>query len=172
MSGASQVAGAAPDWPPLVARPLCVADFEVQGGIMALGRSPFSDRRVGYITGGAFRGERLSGEILPGGGNWSHGGPLEPGVQVAAFDARSMWRTHDGALIHLTYAGRSVVPDAVSAAFRDPEAPEVDPEAYSIRIAPVFETADPRYAWLNGVLAVGRGQRMEWGVRHWIYAIA
>lgn len=158
-------------FPGLVSRPLCIADFEVEGGVVALGASPFSSRRVGYITGGSFRGERLNGEILPGGGNWSHGGQLEPGVQVAAFDARSVWRTDDGAMIYLTYAGRSVVPDAVSAAFRDPAAPEVDPGAYSIRIAPVFETADPRYAWLNGVLAVGCGQRMDWGVRHLMYAI-
>lgn len=158
-------------FPGLVSTPLCIADFEVEGGIMALGQTPFSARRVGYITGGRFRGARLDGEILPGGGNWSHGGQMEPGVQVAAFDARSMWRTHDGALIHLTYAGRSVVPDAVAAAFRDPAGPEVDPSAYSIRIAPVFETADPRYAWLNGVLAVGCGVRMDWGVRHFMYAI-
>jgi hypothetical protein len=36
---------------------------------------------------------------------------------------------------------------------------------------PVFETADPRYAWLNAVLAVGCGERVAGGVRHFIYAI-
>jgi hypothetical protein len=47
----------------------------------------------------------------------------------------------------------------------------VDPSRYAIRIALVFETADPRYDWLNGVLAVGCGERVTGGIRHYIYAI-
>lgn len=158
-------------WGPLRSEPLCVADFRVEGPIMPLGRSPFSERRVGYITGGRFAGARLNGEILPGGGNWSLNGEIEPGLACGLFDARALWRTDDGAMIHLSYSGRSVVPADVAAQFRDPDAPPVDPSRYSIRIAPVFETSDPRYAWLNGVLAVGCGQRMDWGIRHWMFAI-
>ena len=47
----------------------------------------------------------------------------------------------------------------------------MDPSRYKLHIAPVFETADPRYAWLNSVLAVGCGERVSGGVRHYIYAI-
>lgn len=158
-------------WGPLASEPLCVADFRVEGPIMPLGQSPFADRKVGYVTGGSFEGARLKGEILPGGGNWSTNGPLDDGQGVGTFDARTLWRTEDGAMIYVTYTGRSLIFDAVIKEFRDPDAAPVDPSRYYIRIAPVFETSDPRYAWLNGVLAVGCGQRMPWGIRHWMFAI-
>lgn len=158
-------------WTQLASEPLCVADFRVEGPIMPLGRSPFGERRVGYITGGEFRGEKLSGEILPGGGNWSQNGDLGADLACGSFDARALWRTHDGAMIYLTYTGRTAIPADVTAQFRDPDAEPVDPARYYIRIAPVFETSDPRYAWLNGVLAVGCGQRMPWGIRHFMFAV-
>jgi hypothetical protein len=154
----------------LKSEPLCCARFEV-GDIMALGPSPFGNRRVGYVTGGRFEGPRLRGDILPGGGNWPESGVSSDGAALGAFDARAVWKTDDGALIYLTYTGRSVVPADVGAAFRDPGQPEVDPSRYSIRIALVFETGDPRYEWLNGLLAIGCGEREPGGVRHYIYAI-
>ncbi|WP_293899469.1 DUF3237 domain-containing protein [Phenylobacterium sp.] len=159
------------DFPALASAPLCVADFRVEGGIMPMGQSPWTARRIGYVTGGRFEGPRLTGEILPGGGNWSTSGEIAPGEAAGTFDARVVWKTHDGALIYVTYTGRTVVSEAVSARFRDPAAPEVPHGEYYIRIAPVFETADPRYAWLNGVLAVGCGHRTDTGIRHSIFAI-
>ncbi|MDZ4373982.1 MAG: DUF3237 domain-containing protein [Phenylobacterium sp.] len=153
----------------LVGRPLCCARFEVDGGIMDMGASPWTTRRIGYITGGRFEGPRLKGDILPGGGNWSTAGVGDGGAAVGTFDARCVWRTDDGALIYMTYTGRTWVPPDVGAAFRDPAQPEVDPGRYRLRIAPVFETSDPRYAWLNAVLAVGVGERLTGGVRHFIY---
>ena len=33
----------------------------------------------------------------------------------------------------------------------------VDPSACYLRTAPLFETAAPRHAWLNGIVAVGGG---------------
>jgi len=158
-------------WTTLASEPLCVADFRVEGAIMALGRSPYNERRAGYITGGQFEGSHLSGEILPGGGNWSLSGRLGETESCGTFDARSVWKTHDGALIYVTYSGRSVIPDEVASQFRDPEAQPVDPSRYYIRIAPVFETSDARYPWLNGILAVACGQRMPWGIRHWMFQI-
>ena len=158
-------------WNELASQPLCVADFRVEGAIMSIGRSPFSERRVGYVTGGEFTGTRLKGEILPGGGNWSLSSEPLNGATYGAFDARTVWRTHDGALVYVTYSGRSVVPDAVGKEFRDPNAGPVDPSRYYVRIAPVFETRDARYEWLNGILAVACGQRMSWGIRHWMFQI-
>lgn len=160
------------DWPSLPNAPLCVADFEVGGAIMPLGQSPWTSRRVGYVTGGRFEGPRLSGEILPGGGNWSTSGEIAPGEVAGTFDARVIWKTQDGATIYVTYTGRSVVSAAVSAAFGDPTRSDAVPASdYYIRIAPVFESADPRYAWLNGVLSVGCGHRTATGIRHSIFAI-
>jgi hypothetical protein len=126
---------------------------------------------VGYVTGGSFKGARFNGDILPGGGNWSHGGELTPGVAVGAFDARTLWRTGDGATIYVSYTGRSVISDTVIARLRGSDANTVPPSDYYIRIAPVFETEDRRYAWLNGILAVGCGQKTPFGIRHWIFSI-
>jgi hypothetical protein len=166
------MAGLAFDFPALRSQPLCAADFHVGGPIMPLGQSPWASRRVGYVTGGTFEGPRLTGEILPGGGNWSTSGEMTPGQAAGTFDARVVWKTHDGALIYVTYTGRSVISDKVSTAWRDPaRADRVPSTDYYIRIAPVFETADPRYAWLNGVLAVGCGHRTSTGIRHSIFAI-
>ncbi|MBF5091007.1 DUF3237 domain-containing protein [Novosphingobium sp. NBM11] len=63
------------------------------------------------------------------------------------------------------------MPDPVRAAFADPAAPDVDPARYYLRIAMVFETASKRLEWLNGVLAVGVGERTAFGVRHVIHEI-
>ncbi len=154
----------------LASEPLCCAVFEV-GEILPLGASPWRTRRVGYITGGRFEGPRLSGEILPGGGNWPESGVGPDGAAVGTFDARCVWRTHDGALIYVSYTGRSLIPADVGEAFRDPAQPHVDPSRYKLHIAPVFETADPRYAWLNSILAIGLGEREPGGVRHRMYAV-
>ena len=155
-------------WPPLSTRPLCIAEFEVAGGIVDLGASPFGNRRLGYITGGRFFGDRLAGTILPGGGNWSQSGRVG-NASMGTFDARSVWQTEDGGLIQVSYGGRSVIPDGVRQKFMTNEA--VDPSEYYLRIAPVFETADANYSWLNGILAVGVGERTEFGVRHMIHEV-
>src|SRR5215469_10775726 len=96
-------------WKALESRALCVADFRVEGAIKPLGKSPFAERRVGYITGGEFRGERLSGTILAGGGNWPLSGLSQDGQTFGTFDARSVWETNDGALVYVTYTGRSAI---------------------------------------------------------------
>ena len=155
----------------LSSRFLCTMEFEVGGGIFAIGASPFGDQRIGYISGGRFFGPRINGIVLPGGGNWSRGGRLGSGAAVGTFDARAVWRTDDGDLIQLSYTGRSVVPDDVRALFADPAAPPVDVSRYYLRIAPVFETASATYDWLNGLLAVGVGERTDFGVRHQIHEI-
>jgi hypothetical protein len=159
-------------FPGLRSEPLCVADFVVEDGIMSLGQSPWRQRRIGYVSGGAFEGSRLQGDILPGGGNWSEAGETAAGRAVGTFDARCIWRTHDGAMIYVTYTGRTVVTADVSAEFREPGGSDtVDPARYYIRVAPVFETADARYVWINEILAVGCGVKTETGIRHSIFAI-
>ncbi|MHC1560773.1 DUF3237 domain-containing protein [Actinomycetospora sp. C-140] len=60
-------------------------------------------------------------------------------------DARMAFRTDDDAVIFMRYGGRARLADGVP----------VD-----LVVAPTFETADPRYAWLNTVQAVGLGRRV------------
>jgi len=80
---------------------------------------------------------------------------------------RSIWKTHDGAMIYVTYGGRLVIPRAVLGDFRDPARVETLPDdSYAFRIQPLFETADPRYGWLNALVAVGVGRRTAKGVRY------
>jgi hypothetical protein len=134
--------------------------------------TPVGTRFTYVVKHGRCEGPGISGDILPGGGNWSTSGEIAPGLSAGTFDARVIWKTDDGAMIYVTYTGRSVISDAVSARFRDPAAPEVPHDEYYIRIAPVFETADPRYAWLNGVLAVGLGHRTATGIRHSIFGVS
>jgi len=84
---------------------------------------------------------------------------------VAVIDARALLRTDDGAHILMTYVGRAVVPPEVLAQFNDPQTRHlVDPSTYSIWAAPFFETGDPRYAWLNAVVAVSAAQLTANGV--------
>jgi hypothetical protein len=35
----------------------------------------------------------------------------------------------------------------------------VDPALYYMRTTPVFETGDPRYAWLNRIVCIATGAR-------------
>src|SRR3546814_14323376 len=53
----------------LATRHLCTVEFEVGGGIIGIGASPFGDQRLGYISGGRFFGPRINGIVLPGGGD-------------------------------------------------------------------------------------------------------
>ncbi|HEY0650150.1 DUF3237 domain-containing protein [Phenylobacterium sp.] len=154
-------------------RPLCVVDIRLDDDApLALGKSPFRNRRVSYIAGGTVEGERLRGEVLPGGGDWSELGPGPDGAALTLIDVRSIWKTHDGALIYVTYSGRLVIPAAVLAAFRDPAQVEALPEeSYYFRIQPTFETADERYGWLNALVAVGVGRRTAKGVRYRIFGL-
>ena len=101
--------------------PICTVDIRLEDGApLALGRSPWRNRRVSYIAGGEVAGERLRGEVLPGGGDWSELGAAPDGAAVTLIDVRSAWRTHDGAVIYVTYGGRLVIPKGVLADFRDP----------------------------------------------------
>ncbi len=157
----------------LRSRLLCVVDIRLdEDAPLALGKSPFRNRRVSYIAGGTIDGERLHGEVLPGGGDWSELGPGPDGAALTLVDVRSIWKTHDGALIHVTYGGRLVIPAAVLGAFRDPAQVEGLPEdSYYFRIQPTFETADERYGWLNALVAVGVGKRTAAGVRYRIFGL-
>lgn len=57
-------------------------------------------------------------------------------------DVRLAIRTDDGALIMVTYGGRMRY---------------VEGSGLVCYVAPLFETGDPRYAWLNEIQAVGKG---------------
>ncbi|KUH97813.1 hypothetical protein AU190_21430 [Mycolicibacterium acapulense] len=106
--------------------------------------------RLTFVTkGGGVNGSRLRGEVLPGGGDWL----LVGDDGCGRIDVRATLRTHDGVLIHFESAGIINVPaDGLDRLARG----EVlgFGETY-VRTTPRFATADERYAWLGGIVAVG-----------------
>jgi hypothetical protein len=122
-----------------------------------IGAVPHGARVTAPIASGRFEGPRLRGRVLPGGGDWT----LLRGDGVLELDLRVTLETEDGALIHLTSFGLRHGPPEVIAAIGRGE--RVDPARYYFRTTPRFETAHPKYAFLNSLLAVSSGDRRAEG---------
>ena len=112
-----------------------------------LGLGPHGTGVIFPITGGSFEGDRLRGKVLPGGSDWV----AKRSDGVVELDLRITLRTDDGALIAMTFTG-----------LRD----DGRPEAPYFRTLPRFETAAPKYAFLNRLLAVGTGEIRAEGPVH------
>ena len=130
-----------------------------------LGDTPHGRRRVIAITGGSFRGERLSGRVLPGGADWQ----LVRADGVAELDARYTLETTDGALIYVRNFGYRHGPADVIRRLMAAEA--VDPARYYMRTTPLFETGAERYRWLNGLICVASGARRAHAVELEVFAV-
>jgi len=104
-----------------------------------IGAGPHGTRVTYPVLGGSFEGDRMRGKVLPGGDDWTVARP----DGVVELDLRVTLETDDGALVYMTFEG-----------IRDDHAPG---GAY-FRTTPRFETADPKYAFLNRLLAVGTGE--------------
>lgn len=114
---------------------------------------PQGGRAIVTVTGGTFDGPKLKGTVVPNsGGDW---------VTIRAdgtfkLDVRITLQTDDGATIFMAYQGIRKRTEA----------------GYAIRTAPLFETGDERYTWLNGVQAVGLGSSDRGAVTYEIYALS
>lgn len=110
---------------------------------------PQGTRFIAPVNGGTFEGPKMRGTIAPQpGGDW---------VTVRAdgtmkLDVRIVLQTDDGASILVQYYGTG------------------SREA-GVRSAPIFETGDERYAWLNNVLAVGIGTPGQGEVHYDVYRV-
>jgi hypothetical protein len=143
-------------------RPLFTMRLEVKG-VQKIGGQAVT--QVGVIAGGSFEGNRLSGRILDGASDWQM---IRPDGSLL-LDSRLVLETLDGATIAMTYRGiRAGSPDVLARlASGDP----VDPAEYYLRINPLFDTVDPRYAWLNRVVAMGTGHRLPEGPIYRVFEI-
>jgi hypothetical protein len=117
--------------------PLCTMALML-GKAADAGNTPAGQRMAAQITSATVSG-RLDGGVAGAvSSDWftvTPGGLILPDVRLAI-------QTDDGAVVLIRYAGRlQFVPGQESVAF----------------IAPVFETGDSRYQWLNPVQAVGKG---------------
>lgn len=120
-----------PDAPRL--EPLCRARLEL--GELRHVETPSGRRLVGEITTSRWEGERFRATQRGSGSDWLVHLP----DRLATVDVRLHLVTDDGADVLAHYTGRS------------------DVAAGLITTSVLFEAGDPRYLWLNRVMAVGRG---------------
>ena len=128
-----------------------------------IGPGPSGTRRIFDVTGGAFDGPRLRGTLLPSGGDWI----LMGADGVGRLDVRATLQTDDGALIYMQYHGVLVLGEAATAALARGE-PHSFGDSYFMT-SPRFETGDPRYAWLNAIVAVAEGRALPGAVEYRVY---
>ena len=119
-----------------------------------VGAVPLGTRHLDMLGAGRFEGPRLKGEVLPGGLDMKtlrSDGAVNP-------DVRLVLKTDDGALIFMHYRGvRHGSPEVMARIARGETVP---PTEYYLRSTPYFETAAPKYDWLNRIVAVGVGRRL------------
>jgi uncharacterized protein DUF3237 len=135
------------------------------GGIQMLGATPYGERRIIEILGGTVKGPRLNGKVLPGGADWQ----IVRADGVVHLHARYTLETSAGGQILVDAEGYRHGPPEVMAALARDET--VDPQRYYFRTAMRFETADPASAWLNRILAIGRGARANRQVRIEVFEV-
>jgi hypothetical protein len=134
-------------------------------GMQPIGATPSGDRRVGLVAGGTFEGPKLKGTVLPGGADWIIGRP----DGSTTLDVRLVLQTHDGAAIGMIYRGMRHGPAAVMNKINAGH--HVDPAEYYFRTSIAFETAAPKYDWLNRIIAIGTGDRRPEGPVYDIFEV-
>ena len=133
--------------------------------ILDFGKSDAGHLRIVRILGGTFEGEKLSGKILNGGGDWQT--LRDDGVME--LEVRCLMQADNGALIHLTGQGMRHGPPEVMARMARGEA--VAPDEYYFREFMRFKTSDKELAWLNGVFGLATGGREKNAVVLQVYAV-
>jgi uncharacterized protein DUF3237 len=145
-------------------QPLFVMRLDVRK-LLIVGATPNAFRRIGVVTGGAFEGERLSGEVLDGGSDWQT--VRSDGATI--LNVRLVLKTEDNALICMTYQGLRHGPSDVID--RMERGKVVDPASYYFRINPLFETSAPKYDWINRIVAIGIGHRQADGPIYSVFEV-
>ena len=113
---------------------------------------PQGSRIIVSVTGGTFEGPKLKGTVQESGGGDYLTQRADGSVKL---DVRLVLKTEDGAAILMTYNGIGMQKDG----------------ALTLRTAPLFETGDERYAWLNTVQAVATGAPGRGSVTYEVYAL-
>lgn len=107
-----------------------------------IGKGASGQRVIVDVLGMTLTGDRLNGTLRGQAADC-----LTVVGTTATIDVRARIETDDGALVYVQYRGRSDVTDGVGAA--------------PMYVAPLFETGDERYQWLNHIQAVGKGLLSE-----------
>jgi hypothetical protein len=110
--------------------------------------------RLVPISGGRVYGPRLTGVVLPGGGDWQAIGP----DGLTEVNARYTLKAADGTVIDVVNAGVRTASDAVTQKIARGEA--VPADAYYFRTSPRFTVGAGQHAWLRRTMFVARGVRL------------
>lgn len=116
-----------------------------------LANGPQGTRAIVTVVGGSFEGPRLRGTVDNSGGDWVTARP-DTSIKL---DVRIMLKTDDGADIFMRYEGVGVRQDGT----------------LRLATAPLFETGDERYAWLNNTQAVATGMSGNNVVTYDVFAV-
>jgi hypothetical protein len=134
-------------------RHICDIDVTV-GPIRDLGPTPHGRRRIIPILCGTVKGERLEGEVLPGGADWQY--VRTDGV--VELEARYSIKASDGAEIAVTNRGMRRAPPEIMDRLSRGEF--VDPTRVYFRTVPVFEAPAGPHDWLNRSVFVATAARL------------
>jgi len=131
--------------------------FSVQVSLLEpLEQGMIDDGRTRFIpiSGGRVWGPRLSGEVLPGGGDWQ---VIRPGGLVE-LDARYFLRADDGTVIGIANSGVRCADEEVTDRIARGE--RVPDDAYYFRTRPIFTVAPGPHEWLRRTVFVGRASKL------------
>lgn len=131
----------------------------------AVGASPAGNRQIFIVTGGRLDGPQLKADVLPGGGDWA----LVRTDGAIQLDVRATLKTDDGAHIYAHYSGLIIASPPVFG--RLIAGDDVPLDEYYFYTNPMFQTGDSRYAWLNDLMAIGRGKVVPGGIEYRVWAL-
>ncbi len=133
--------------------PLMTATINLREPIM-LPNTPSGTRIIVEVSDATFEGERIKGKQKGvAAADWLTMGPEGTGT----LDVRATLETGDGALIYSFYRGRMDLTQPVGGA--------------PIYAAPLYETGDERYAWINKIQAVAKGTTDGQTLEYEIYEV-
>lgn len=130
-----------------------------------VGKTLTGTRRVYTVAGGEFRGDRLRGTVLPGGGEWF----LQGEGSLGAVDVRVMLETDDKVPVYMHYTGLLDFNEGVIASLTAGKSSEFGDNLFLTHVR--FETGDEKYAWLARTIAVGEGRVHPDSVEYAIYEV-
>jgi hypothetical protein len=133
--------------------PLCTATITLREP-MILPDTPSGTRMIVEVESAVYEGERLSGKLKgTAAADWMTLGPDGTGT----LDVRGTLETDDGALVYGYYRGRLDLTKPLGTA--------------PIYAAPLYETGDERYTWLNKIQAVAKGKTDGQTLEYEIYEL-
>ena len=130
-----------------------------------VGKGPHGTRTIFDVLDGTAEGPRVKGRFLASGGDWL----LTDETGVGRLDVRGTLETRDGARIYVHYHGVLELNEKVLGALAAGEPCDYGDSYFMTQ--PVYETGDPRYEWLNRVVAVAEGRLLPNAVEYRVYHV-